>query len=111
MKTVDLRDAQSAKLMLMRAEYIIASACHAGENLIKFVTATPYLTEKLRACIRTWIRAKKVSFMIYGEKYAKNDEKTQFLLNHFPTEAADPDIGKGDPFITVVCFTLQKKQA
>ena len=109
MKTVDLREYDSARPMLMRAEYLIASAYHAGDNLTKFITATPYLTEKLRACLRGWIREKKVSFMIYGEKYAENDERTKYLLDRFPEEAGDADIGKGDPFITVVCFTVTKK--
>lgn len=107
---VDLCDASSARQMLLRAEYIIASAYHSNECLIKFVTRTPFLTEKLRACLRVWIRQKKISFMIYGEKFAPMDEKTRFLLNYFPEIADDADMGKGNPFITVVCFSLGRER-
>ncbi len=109
MTVVDLCDAATARLMLIRAEYIFASARHSDECVIKFITRTPFMTEKLRACIRSWIREKKISFMIYGEKFSLRDEKTQFLLNHFPAEANDPDMGKENSFATIVCFSLHKE--
>ena len=106
MKVVDLCDAPTARQMLLRAEYVIASACHGNDPLLKFVTRTPFMTEKLRACLRSWARKKKISYMIYGEKYSEMDETTQLLLNQFPSEASDPDLGSGNSLMTIVCFFI-----
>ena len=108
MRVIDLTDAPSTRQMLLRAEYVIASACHGEESLLKFVTKTPSLTEKLRACLRGWARKKKILFMIYGEKFSEMDEVTQYLLDQFPKEASDPDLGQKNPFVTIVCFFISR---
>jgi hypothetical protein len=106
MKEVNLSHIESIRQMLMEVDYHIASAIYAKDTLIKFTARSKYASGQLRRALRKWKRQNKLCFILYGEDFEENDLCTQFLLNRFPSEENDVDLGAANPYITIACVCL-----
>ena len=101
MKVIDLIDIQSSSRLIMAVDYAVASERHGGESLVKFITRSKYAARHLRHTLYQWKKQNKVNFIISGERYHLNNMETQYMLNLYPEEGEDSDIGAGNPLITV----------
>ena len=106
MLTKDLRDIALHKPMLREMEFTIATERCYGERLIKFITRSETAAIFLRRSLRKLKEEGRICFFIAGEDFHSDNQTTQYLLNIFPTEEEDPDLGKKNPNITVVCLYL-----
>ena len=104
MKVIDLRNIKSSRLLLLKIDYCIASARYEKEPVLKFLSRSKFAGEHLRRSLRAWKKENKVYFIINGENFHENDERTQFLLDRFPEEANDADLGAGNELSTIACM-------
>ncbi len=106
MLTKDLRSIVLHKPMLREAEFTLATERCYGEHLIKFITRSQSAAQLLRRTLRKLQEEGRISFFIAGEDFHKGDQTTQYLLNIFPNEEGDADLGKGNADATIVCLYL-----
>ena len=104
MKVIDLRHIKSTKQLLLEIDYCIASARYGKEPVIKFLSRSKFACENLRRSLRAWKRQNKIYFIIAGENFREDDERTRFLLDRFPEEKNDSDYGAGNTLATIVCI-------
>ena len=71
-------------------------------KVIKFLHNSDRVSLLVRRQIRVRKREGKVNFLIAGEKFKVNETITEFLLNRYPEEANDEDLGKQNKDITIV---------
>lgn len=100
----DLREIVLHDSMLREVEFTIASERYLGERLIKFVGRSPTAILCLRRALRRLQREGKIAFWIPGESFEPDDKSTAYLLNRFPEEKDDPDLGAQNAEITIVCI-------
>ncbi len=98
----DLRNCPTPKSAVLEADFILATAYVKRDMLIKFLHNSDRVSLLVRRLIRQRKREGKVNFLIPGEKFKENDNITEFLLNRFPEEAGDEDLGKQNKNITIV---------
>ncbi len=98
----DLRDYPTPKSAVLEADFTLATAYVKREKLIKFLHNSDRVSLLLRRLIRQRKREGKVNFLIAGEKFKESDNITEYLLNQFPEEANDEDLGKQNKNITIV---------
>lgn len=101
MKTIDLSHIKSSRRLIMAVDYAVASARYAGDSLVKFVTRSRFASEHLQRTLRAWKAQNKINFIIPGEKYDLGNMETQYMLNLYPDEGDDADIGAKNPLVTV----------
>ena len=100
----DLKEIALHESMLREVEFTIASERYLGERLIKFINRSPTATRCLRQNLRRMQREGKIAFWIPGESFTPEDKSTAYLLDRFPTEGEDPDLGAGKSDLTIVCI-------
>ena len=103
----DLRSILLHKPMLREMEFILATERCYGEKLIKFITRSETATLLLRRSLRKLKEEGRICFFIAGEDFHTDNQTTQYLLNIFPQEEADEDLGKGNASITIACLYLR----
>ncbi|MBP3437504.1 MAG: hypothetical protein J6K61_06350 [Clostridia bacterium] len=97
----DLRHLPSTKAAVLEAEFALLTARAKGIRLIKFLHDSDRVSLLVRRQIRVRKREGKVDFLIAGEKFKECDIRTEYLLNKYPEEAADEDLGKQNKNITI----------
>ena len=102
----DLRSIVLHKPMLREMEFILATERCYGEKLIKFITRSETAAILLRRSLRKLQEQGRICFFIPGEDFHRDHQSTQYLLNIFPQEEKDADLGKNKPDITIVCLYL-----
>lgn len=102
----DLRDIVLHKPMLREMEFTIATERCYGEKLIKFITRSETAALLLRRSLRKLKEEGRICFFVAGEDFHTDNQTTQYLLNIFPKEEKDPDLGKNNASITIVCLYL-----
>ncbi len=102
MQVIDLTSIKSCQSMVMAADYAVATAHYEGGLLVKFVVRSRFAAKHLRRSLREWKQKKRISYIIPGERYDLSNILTQYMINRFPDEANDSDIGAANPLITVV---------
>ena len=103
----DLRGILLHKPMLREMEFILATERCYGEKLIKFITRSETATTLLRRSLRKLKDEGRICFFVSGEDFHPDNQTTQYLLNIFPNEEKDEDLGKGTPNITIACLYLR----
>lgn len=106
MLTKDLTSISLHKPMLREMEFTLATERCYGERLIKFITRSETATLLLRRTLRRLKEEGRICFFVSGEDFHADDQTTQYLINRFPQTASDPDLGKKNASITVVCIYL-----
>lgn len=107
MLTKDLRDIVLHNPMLREMEFTLATERCYGEKLIKFITRSETATLLLRRTLRKLKEENRICFFVAGEDFHVDNQTTQYLLNIFPKEESDPDLGKKNANITIVCLYLR----
>lgn len=107
MLTKDLRDIALHKPMLREMEFTLATERCYGEKLIKFITRSETAALLLRRSLRKLKEEGRICFFVSGEDFHVDNQTTQYLLNIFPKEERDPDLGKRNTNITIVCLYLR----
>lgn len=102
----DLRPIALHKPMLREMEFILATERCYGERLIKFITRSETAALLLRRSLRRLQEQGRICFFIPGEDFHVDNQSTQYLLNIFPNEEKDEDLGKKNADVTVVCLYL-----
>lgn len=99
----DLRNCPTPKSAVLEADFIMMTEYVKGEHkVIKFLHNSDRVSLLVRRQIRVRKREGKVNFLIAGEKFKVNETITEFLLNRYPEEANDEDLGKQNKDITIV---------
>ena len=106
MQTKDLTTIALHKPMLREMEFTLATERCYGERWIKFVTRSETAAVLLRRSLRKLKEEGRICFFLPGEDFHADDQTTQYLLNLFPQTASDPDWGKKNTKITIVCLYL-----
>ena len=98
----NLRDWSTPRSAIIEAEFTLMTAYVKKIKLVKFLHNSDRVSLLLRRMIRVRKREGKVNFLIAGEKFKEGDNITEYLLNQFPEEANDEDLGKQNKNITIV---------
>jgi len=106
MVTKDLTHISLHKPMLREMEFTLATERCYGEKLIKFVTRSETAALLLRRTLRKLKEEGRICFFVSGEDFHADDQTTQYLLNLFPQISSDPDYGKKNMNVTIVCIYL-----
>lgn len=106
MLTKDLREIVLHKPMLREMEFTLATARCYGERLIKFITRSETAATLLRRSLRKMKEEGRICFFVAGEDFRIEEQTTQYLLNVFPETEKDPDLGKKNADVTVVCLYM-----
>lgn len=106
MLTKDLRHIVLHKPMLREMEFILATERCYGERLIKFITRSETAALLLRRSLRKLQEEGRICFFIAGQDFHTENQSSQYLLNVFPEMEKDPDLGKNNADITIVCLYL-----
>ena len=106
MLTKDLSKIALHKPMLREMEFTLATERCYGERLIKLITRSETAALLLRRTLRKLKEEGRICFFVSGDDFHADNQTTQYLVNLFPQVSEDPDYGKKNPNITIVCIYL-----
>jgi|SRR5579863_387904 len=109
MKTVNLKeDMPPVSQALLRLDHELAAARNTGKRLLKVIHGygSTGVGGEIRNAVQARLREKhdhgEIRGYIFGENWAKSDERTWKLLGSHPDLKNDHDLGRGNRGITIV---------